>query len=55
MLAARLRKTAVISIGHRSTLVAMHRRFLVLTLDGASHRLVERAASEMRATPAPAG
>jgi putative ATP-binding cassette transporter len=55
LLAARLRKTAVISIGHRSTRVATHRRFLVLTPDVATHRLVERAAGELRATPAPAG
>ena len=55
LLAERLPKTAVISIGHRSTLIPMHRRFLALRPDGAIHRLAERAAGEMSPAPAPGG
>jgi len=55
LLAARLPKAAVISIGHRSTLIALHRRFLALLPEGAIHRLAEHAAGEARPAPAPAG
>ncbi len=55
LLATRLQKAAIISIGHRSTLVAMHHRFLALTPDGTTHRLAERAAGETSPAPAPAG
>jgi len=46
LLETRLPKTAVVSIGHRSTLIAMHRRFLRLSSDGAIHRLNEQTAKE---------
>jgi putative ATP-binding cassette transporter len=55
LLAARLPHAAVISIGHRSTLVALHRRFLALMPEGAIHRLAERTAGEARPAPVPAG
>jgi putative ATP-binding cassette transporter len=45
LLAERLPKTAIISIGHRSTLVPLHRRFLRIERDeGKSGRLIERPA-----------
>jgi putative ATP-binding cassette transporter len=46
LLADRLPRTAVISIGHRSTLAAMHRRHLALKPEGSIHRLIEKAAGD---------
>ena len=43
LLNARLKGTTIISIGHRSTLSAFHRRGLVLERDGEIHRLREAA------------
>lgn len=54
LLAQRLPKSAVISIGHRSTLAAMHRRHLALTPEGAIHRLTETTSGDTRPAPAPA-
>ena len=39
LLAERLPDTAIVSIGHRSTLLTLHRRQLVLERDGDRHRL----------------
>jgi len=39
LLNTRLRRTTIVSIGHRSTLAAFHRRGLVLERDGALSRL----------------
>ncbi|HWJ75356.1 MAG TPA: ABC transporter ATP-binding protein/permease [Kaistia sp.] len=48
LIADRLPETTVVSIGHRSSLVPLHQRFLRLTgAEGGMHRLVEDA------TPAP--
>jgi putative ATP-binding cassette transporter len=43
LLNTRLRRTTIVSIGHRSTLAAFHRRGLVLERDGALSRLREAA------------
>jgi putative ATP-binding cassette transporter len=43
LLNARLRRTTIVSIGHRSTLAAFHRRGLVLERDGELNRLREAA------------
>jgi vitamin B12/bleomycin/antimicrobial peptide transport system ATP-binding/permease protein len=43
LLNARLRRTTIVSIGHRSTLAAFHRRGLVLERDGELSRLREAA------------
>jgi vitamin B12/bleomycin/antimicrobial peptide transport system ATP-binding/permease protein len=43
LLNARLKHTAIVSIGHRSTLTAFHRRGLVLERDGEISRLREAA------------
>ena len=43
LLNARLRRTTIVSIGHRSTLAAFHRRGLVLERDGEFNRLREAA------------
>src|SRR5262245_1186858 len=43
LLNARLKGATIVSIGHRSTLSAFHRRGLVLERDGAIHRLRETA------------
>jgi vitamin B12/bleomycin/antimicrobial peptide transport system ATP-binding/permease protein len=43
LLNARLKGTTIVSIGHRSTLSAFHRRGLVLERDGEIHRLREAA------------
>ena len=43
LLIARFPRLAVVSIGHRSTLDAFHRRRLVLERDGERSRLRERA------------
>jgi vitamin B12/bleomycin/antimicrobial peptide transport system ATP-binding/permease protein len=43
LLNARLRRTTIVSIGHRSTLAAFHRRGLVLERDGEVSRLREAA------------
>jgi putative ATP-binding cassette transporter len=43
LLNARLKRTAIVSIGHRSTLAAFHRRGLVLERDGEISRLREAA------------
>jgi vitamin B12/bleomycin/antimicrobial peptide transport system ATP-binding/permease protein len=43
LLAQRLAGTAIISIGHRSTLLAFHRRGLVLARDGDHYRVREAA------------
>jgi len=40
---ARLKRTTIVSIGHRSTLAAFHRRGLVLERDGELNRLREAA------------
>ena len=39
----RLKRTTIVSIGHRSTLAAFHRRGLVLERDGELNRLREAA------------
>ena len=54
LLETRLPKTAIVSIGHRSTLAAMHRRFLRLTPEGKISRLSEQASGEQQAGPEPA-
>ena len=54
LLETRLPKTAIVSIGHRSTLTAMHRRFLRLTPEGKISRLSEQASGEQQAGPEPA-
>jgi putative ATP-binding cassette transporter len=54
LLEARLPKTAIVSIGHRSTLAAVHRRFLKLAPEGKASRLVEQAPGALQAGPAPA-
>jgi vitamin B12/bleomycin/antimicrobial peptide transport system ATP-binding/permease protein len=41
LLQDRLKRTAIVSIGHRSTLGAFHRRRMELVADGAFHRLRE--------------
>jgi putative ATP-binding cassette transporter len=43
LLNARLKRTTIVSIGHRSTLAAFHRRGLVLKRDGELNRLHEAA------------
>jgi vitamin B12/bleomycin/antimicrobial peptide transport system ATP-binding/permease protein len=43
LLNARLKRTTIVSIGHRSTLAAFHRRGLVLERDGELNRLREAA------------
>jgi vitamin B12/bleomycin/antimicrobial peptide transport system ATP-binding/permease protein len=43
LLGERLRGTTIVSIGHRSTLAAFHRRHLVLEPAGERYRLRERA------------
>ena len=43
LLNTRLRRTTIVSIGHRSTLAAFHRRGLVLERDGELSRLREAA------------
>jgi putative ATP-binding cassette transporter len=43
LLNARLKRSAIVSIGHRSTLAAFHRRGLVLERDGEISRLRQRA------------
>jgi len=43
LLHTRLRRTTIVSIGHRSTLAAFHRRGLVLERDGELNRLREAA------------
>ena len=43
LLNARLKRTTIVSIGHRSTLAAFHRRGLVLERDGEVNRLREAA------------
>jgi len=49
LLNARLKRTTIVSIGHRSTLAAFHRRGLVLERDGELSRLREEAALERAA------
>ena len=44
LLQERLPKAAIVSIGHRSTLTALHRRFLRLVREGETSRLVEQPA-----------
>jgi putative ATP-binding cassette transporter len=51
LLQARLPKAAIISIGHRSTLFALHRRHLALRPEGDGHRLQD---APVRAGEAPA-
>jgi len=46
LLAQRLRGTTIVSIGHRATLNAFHRRQLALVRDGEKHRLREIALKE---------
>jgi putative ATP-binding cassette transporter len=46
LLAERLRGTTIISIGHRTTLGAFHRRHLELAREGEKHRLRETALKE---------
>ena len=43
LLNGRLKRTTIVSIGHRSTLAAFHRRGLVLERDGELSRLREAA------------
>jgi len=43
LLAARLKDTTIVSIGHRSTLNAFHRRRLTFVRDGAGYRVQEAA------------
>ena len=43
LLASRLPETTIVSIGHRSTLVAFHRRRMVLERQGDRYRLREAA------------
>ncbi len=54
LLQARLPKAAIISIGHRSTLFALHRRHLALRPEGDGHRLQEAPAGPVSAGEAPA-
>jgi putative ATP-binding cassette transporter len=54
LLEARLAKTAIVSIGHRSTLAALHRRFLKLAREGKISRLTEQTPGELRPAPAAA-
>jgi len=54
LLETRLPKTAVVSIGHRSTLAAMHRRFLRLVPEDKISRLSEQASGEQTAGSEPA-
>src|SRR2546430_17492051 len=42
LLHERLPRAAIVSIGHRSTLTAFHRRRIVLERDGERHRVRER-------------
>jgi putative ATP-binding cassette transporter len=49
LLQQRLPSTAIVSIGHRSTLLPMHRRFLSLMPEDGRHRVRERPASEVLA------
>jgi putative ATP-binding cassette transporter len=44
LLQERLPKAAIVSIGHRSTLAALHRRFLGLVREGETSRVVEQSA-----------
>ena len=53
LLQARLPKAAIVSIGHRATLAAMHRRFLRLAPEGKVSRLAE-ASAELVGAPASA-
>jgi vitamin B12/bleomycin/antimicrobial peptide transport system ATP-binding/permease protein len=53
LLQARLPKAAIISIGHRSTLLALHRRHLALAPEGDGHRLQDVPVKADEA-PAPA-
>lgn len=53
LLQARLPNSAIISIGHRSTLFAQHRRHLALTPEGDGHRLQDASIAATEA-PAPA-
>jgi len=48
LLQERLPNTTLVSIGHRSTLTAFHRRHLVLERDGERHRLREAAMEAAR-------
>jgi putative ATP-binding cassette transporter len=41
LLRARLKDTTLVSVGHRATLRAYHRRHLAVAVDTAPHRLVE--------------
>ena len=43
LLEERLKTCTIVSIGHRSTLAAFHRRRLVLAPDGSAHRVQEKA------------
>lgn len=43
LLEERLKTCTIVSIGHRSTLAAFHRRQLVLAPDGGAHRVQEKA------------
>ena len=43
LLQERLKATTIVSIGHRTTLAAFHRRHLTLTRDGDSYRVHETA------------
>ena len=54
LLQARLPKTAIVSIGHRSTLHALHNRFLKLAREGKISRLIAQTPGELEhaATPA---
>ncbi len=54
LLETRLPKTAIVSIGHRSTLAAMHRRFLKLVPEDKISRLREQATGAQPAGPEPA-
>jgi putative ATP-binding cassette transporter len=51
LLQRRLPGTAIVSIGHRSTLRAFHRRLLALERDGDRHRLRERSLEPAAAGP----
>lgn len=54
LLEARLPDTAIVSIGHRSTLSTLHKRFLRLMPNGKGSRLVEQPAGSAGAAPEPA-
>ncbi len=54
LLQARLPKAAIISIGHRSTLLALHRRHLVFAPEGDGHRLQDAPAGPVAAGETPA-